>query len=223
MFVYRYCQSVSGNVLFGLLRPRQLLASAILLIGAVDLVALAGLNMIIVSPTSTRSLLEDRHPDLFELVSNRTLVSFRGIENVWTLSTFAFLEFFCGVFAVLIACCVYGTYSALQSSKSTLSAHTLRLYKSLVNSLVLDLAFCLVLGATPIMVGVIAFSSHAAWASTATVVCTTVAGFYPLATHILWLLYIAPYRKSVRRVLDRTFQKKSSTGTLFANRGINKS
>ncbi|KAH7666481.1 hypothetical protein AAVH_43158, partial [Aphelenchoides avenae] len=77
MFVYRYCQSVSGNVLFGLLRPRQLLASAILLIGAVDLVALAGLNMIIVSPTSTRSLLEDRHPDLFELVSNRTLVSFR--------------------------------------------------------------------------------------------------------------------------------------------------
>lgn len=139
----------------------------------------------------------------------------QGTENAWTSSTIVFMELFCGVFGILIACCVYGCYSALRSGKSTLSPRTLRLYKSLVNSLVLDLAFCLLLGATPIMVVVVAFSSRAAWASTATVICSSVAGFYPLTTHMLWLLYITPYRRCVRRLLGRTRQKRTPTGTLF--------
>lgn len=74
--LFRYCQSASGDVLFGLLRPQQLLVSAVMLIGVVDLVGLAGLNMIVVSPTSTKSLLE-KHPDLLQVVYNRTLISFR--------------------------------------------------------------------------------------------------------------------------------------------------
>lgn len=143
----------------------------------------------------------------------------KGIDNASTLSIFVFLEFFCGVFAIMIACCVYGTYSALRSSKSTLSARTLRLYKSLVNSLVLDLAFCLILGATPIMIFVIAFSLSATWASTATVICITVAGFYPLATHVLWLLYITPYRRTIRRLLGCARRKRTSTTTLFLATG----
>lgn len=116
----------------------------------------------------------------------------------------------------MILCCAYGSYSALQSNKSALSPRTLRLYKSLVNSLVLDLAFCLLLGATPLMGIVVAFSSRATWASTAAVLCMTITGFYPLATHVLWLLYITPYRQSVRRLLSRTLRKGSPTTTLFA-------
>lgn len=143
------------------------------------------------------------------------IVLLQGMDNAWTLSTFVFLEVFCGVFAIMIACCAYGSYRALQRSKRTLSPRTLRLYKSLVNSLVLDLAFCLLLGATPIMVIVISMSSRATWASTATVICMTVAGFYPLATHVLWLLYITPCRRSVRRLLGRTRHKSTPTTTLF--------
>ncbi|KAH7702752.1 hypothetical protein AAVH_30087, partial [Aphelenchoides avenae] len=77
MFICRYCQSASGDVLLGLLRAKQLLVSCVLLIVIVDLVAIGGINMIMMSPESTRTLLEEHRPDLFELVYNRTVISFR--------------------------------------------------------------------------------------------------------------------------------------------------
>ncbi|KAH7698936.1 hypothetical protein AAVH_33965, partial [Aphelenchoides avenae] len=121
-----------------------------------------------------------------------------GLDEASTRWALIFFECCCVLYVSLIVFCTCGCYSALQANKHVLSTQTLRLYRILVNSLVIDLAFCLLLAIAPLLLAVATFSAHLSFASTATVVGATVASFYPLASHALWLFYIAPlYTKVV--------------------------
>lgn len=120
------------------------------------------------------------------------------------------LELFCLVYVAIIVACTYGCYSTLQANKRSLSHFTLRLYRTLVNSLVIDLVFCLLIGVTPLLLMFVGFTMRTNWASTVTVVCSTFTSLYFLVSHVLWLFYIAPYRRAVLGLVGVSTKRRST-------------
>lgn len=99
----------------------------------------------------------------------------------------------------LVAYCVYECYNSLGNVRQSLSKATLRLHRTLLNSLLIDLALSAV-GGVPVVTAVVALYTRAEWGSAAMVIASSVTGLYPLESHMLWLFYLPPYRRAVLRM-----------------------
>lgn len=123
----------------------------------------------------------------------------------WARFCFGVIAAYTLVFFPLVGYCTYGCYSSLNDARHSLSTSTLRLYRRLVNSLLIDLAFSTI-GLMPVIAVVAAVCAQAEWGSTAMIIAISVTGLYPLESHILWLFYLPPYRRAVMRLFGRRFQ-----------------
>ncbi|KAH7693889.1 hypothetical protein AAVH_39072, partial [Aphelenchoides avenae] len=144
--------------------------------------------------------------------------------NVWLV-----LFLFAGTTFVVVSCfCMVGSALGCQyfvrfsTRHSHLSARTLRLYYILANALVLELA----LSATTILVpGILAVASFFLGLDIANeilIVAACCIVWYPIATNVLIIVYVKPYRVGLLQMLraHRTAGKRISVSsiTLFRTR-----
>lgn len=139
------------------------------------------------------------------------------MDHGWTLVAACFVLFCLAAASLIVAFCVYECYTSLRQNASLFSPKTLRLYRSLLNSLVLDMATCAFIGVLPVTGIIISvFMLRSEWASAAIQICMCVASFYPLASHFVWLSYITPYRRALLRMIAfRGLRRTESQSPLF--------
>ncbi|KAI1691439.1 serpentine type 7TM GPCR chemoreceptor srh domain-containing protein [Ditylenchus destructor] len=172
-----------------------------------------GLSDVISSQSELKEFLRANQPIIYSIAQNRNIV---GIEN--SKSTFIYVVFCWATIVLLLysatlTYCVYGCYASLQRGKSAFSSRTLMLYRSLVNALMIDVAICGVMVILPVVLCGLSMYFQLEWASTATLLAMSFASWYPCVSHIVWMWFIAPYRRALIRMFKgrgRTAQDKNS-------------
>ncbi|KAH7715575.1 hypothetical protein AAVH_17013, partial [Aphelenchoides avenae] len=177
----RLRQAATGKVLFGLLTPKQFYFACMFLLVISPVILIVPCNMIV---ETSRDLIYERiagsNPDAIPLLRDRIVVGIKEINSALSLFTLCCGVCFVCCLSSINAYCVYGCYSSLRRRVGVLSPTTLRLYRSLVNSMVLECAICGTLGVGPICVAIVCFSVRSEWAKVIVQVCMEVASFYPM-------------------------------------------
>lgn len=139
------------------------------------------------------------------------------MNHGWTLFAGCFTASFVITFSLLFGYCMYGCYASLRQNFGLFSPKTLRLYRALINSLVLDFTLCIFVAVIPVLVIILCvFALRSEWTSAVVQICMCVASFYPLASHIVWLTTITPYRAAVLRIVGcRRLRRTKSNAPLF--------
>jgi hypothetical protein len=113
------------------------------------------------------------------------------------------LSFF-GIVAFAMVGSAVGCQYALHSSlRHRLSERTLRLYRTLANTLVLDLLLTFVTIIIPGAIVAASFLFNLQNANAIAVAMICIIELYPIATNILILSYVRPYRRGVLQFICR--------------------
>lgn len=136
------------------------------------------------------------------------------MDNGWTLFAGGFILCCVGAVSLVVVYCVVECYAFLRRNASSFSPKTLRLYRSLVNSLMVEIAVCICAGAVPVAGIAISFAD---WASSVVHTCMCAGSLYPLASHVIWLTNITPYRRAFLQTtgISRWLRRTKSESTVF--------
>jgi hypothetical protein len=104
-------------------------------------------------------------------------------------------------FFIIIFSTIY-TYKILRKEKKILSKRTYNLYRSLIYALIVEMGvFAVLVGpCTGILIGLFLQLSFTPIISTSTLMFVK---FYPLASHIITIIYIGPFRRGVLLMLKK--------------------
>lgn len=137
------------------------------------------------------------------------------------------LLFVAAVFAIVACVALIGSAAGCQyfvrfTQHSHLSERTRRLYRILANVLVLELALSAATFLVPVVFGITTFFVGVDYANEALIIALCCIEWYPIATNILILSYVKPYRiglmSTFRFVKYAKRNSSVSSVTLFKQR-----
>ncbi|KAH7718993.1 BTB/POZ domain-containing protein 3-like protein [Aphelenchoides avenae] len=211
MFAFRFLQAVGSKRIRLMAQPKTGIAIAVVVISFFAAGFMIPLNFVWVSEVETMHYAEKWDADLFELIRDRPFVGLQ-VSLSWPfliLSAFIVVTLACASF-VLMSSAVGCQYFVRSSSRPDLSERTLRLYQVLANTLVIDLALNVLMFFLP-MVGACASFMRAHESSwSLAILCMIFGSCYPIATNVVILTYVTPYRRGLMRML-RMASASSST------------
>ncbi|KAH7715593.1 7TM GPCR protein [Aphelenchoides avenae] len=205
MFLFRYSQTVD-NVLYRTLSNAKTFVAVH--IGGIALLGSLTLLPVTTQWSSRGEMLESARNDSSELYAEMQRTSFLGLketeENSYLFRLASASLVAIGVaFVVIIAYSTYGCYRHMTRHSASFSVRTLKLYRVLLNALVIDMLACVLMVAVPMVASTVAVGGNSENGGLILLLSFTIANWYPLVNNVVTLSYITPYRRSLLRLVNR--------------------
>ncbi|KAH7713174.1 hypothetical protein AAVH_19492 [Aphelenchoides avenae] len=221
MFLFRLAQSIDSPKVKLLSDPKYGCGIAVSVTAAVSIVLILLFGFLWMSDEKIKSTIRNDDPALYAIIKDQPLSGFEIELNalfVLLLAVFGIFMGLCG--AGMVVSAVRCQYFIRSSHRPWLSERSLQLYRKLANILVLDLALFAVTTIVPISCAAVTFLVSPENTGTATILALCCVEWYPIATNVLIVSYIKPYRRGLRRMSRFVIPlgKAEPSNTVFLSR-----
>ncbi|KAH7700239.1 hypothetical protein AAVH_32643, partial [Aphelenchoides avenae] len=205
MFAFRFGQTVDSRWIKIMAIPKYGFGLAVSFIGVLGVGMMLPMASSVAPVEDMRRLAKVADPTLYALIKDQPFIGLKKIEvNGWMFMSLVSGTLYFGPLTFVMIGSAVGCQYALHSSlRRRLSDHTLRLYRILANTLVLELALAFVTLYIPGAILIASLLFGLEQANTVTLMMLCIMEVYPVATNILILAYVRPYRRGVLQFVRR--------------------